>query len=115
MNRDTLFLLAPGFTDDDRLEYCPECAEIWGLLAYFPSIRDSLEIMYQPLEKPRAGLVERLGDKNQNCPTLVLAQESPLFDALTIPQKNGHRFLNNARDIGKYYALRFGTPWPRGS
>lgn len=113
-NRDTLFLLPPGFADNDRREYCPECAEIWGLLSYFPAIKESLETDYQPLEKPRAEIVTLLGDKNQNCPTLVLHADSPSYDDCGIMQMNGHRFIDNARDIGRYYAKRFGTPLPRG-
>jgi len=115
MSHDTLFLLAPGFEDNNRREYCPECAEIWGLLHYYPAIKHSLTIKYQPIERPRVDIVELLGDKNQNCPTLILSQESPNFDNVGIKRKNGHRFINNARDIGKYYAQRFGTPYPRGS
>lgn len=122
--RDTLFLFAPGFVNTDltapnnaatgRCEYCPECAEIWGLLSYFPAIQHSLDIEYQPLDRPRAAMVTVLGDENQNCPTLVLHRSSPSFESCAIMQKNGHRFINNARDIGLYYALRFGTPCPRG-
>ncbi len=112
---DTLFLLAPGFSDNSRREYCPECAEMWGLLSYFPAVKESLDIHYQPIAKPRAEMAALLGDKNQNCPTLVLAKDSPSFDDCGIMQKSGHRFINNARDIGKYYAKRFGTPVPRGS
>ena len=115
MTSDTLFLLAPGFFDNERREYCPECAEMWGLLSYFPAIKDSVNIMYQPITKPRADIVALLGDKNQNCPTLLLSDESPLYDNCGIMRKNGHRFINNARDIGKYYAQRYGTPYPRGS
>jgi len=117
MNRlkDTLFLLAPGFEDNDRREYCPECAEMWGILSYFPSIKESVEIVYEPIEKPRTEIVALLGDKNQNCPTLVLSDASPNYEDAGIMQKNGHRFINNARDIGRYYAQRFGTPYPRGS
>ncbi len=114
MIRDTLFLLAPGFIDNERREYCPECAEIWGVLHYFPAIRESLTIVYQPIVRPRADIVSLLGDKNQNCPTLILANESPEFENVGIKNKNGHRFIDNARDIGKYYAQRFGTPIPRG-
>ena len=113
--RDTLFLLAPGFSDNSRREYCPECAEMWGLLSYFPAVKESLDIHYQPIAKPRAEMATLLGDKNQNCPTLVLAAGSPSFGDCGIMQKSGHRFINNARDIGKYYAKRFGTPVPRGS
>ena len=70
--KDTLFLLPPGFADNERREYCPECAEMWGLLAYFPAIKESLDIHYMPIEKPRAGMTAILGEKNQNCPTLLL-------------------------------------------
>ncbi len=113
--RDTLFLLPPGFSDNSRREYCPECAEMWGLLSYFPAVKESLDIHYQPITKPRDEMAALLGDKNQNCPTLVLAEDSPSFDDCGIMQKSGRRFINNARDIGKYYAKRFGTPVPRGS
>ena len=115
MTRDTLFLLAPGFFDNDRREYCPECAEMWGLLSYYPAIKESVNIIYQPIAKPRADIVTLLGDKNQNCPTLVLAEGSPSFDNCGIMQKSGHRFINNARDIGRYYSQRFGTAVPRGT
>ena len=115
MTRDALFLLAPGFYDNERREYCPECAEMWGLLSYFPAIKESVDITYQPISRPRADIVALLGNKNQNCPTLVLAKDSPSFENCGIMQKSGHRFINNARDIGKYYAARFGTPYPRGS
>ncbi|NNE56976.1 MAG: DUF3088 domain-containing protein [Hellea sp.] len=115
MTTDTLFLLAPGFTDHDRREYCPECAEIWGLLSWFPAIKESLEIVYVPIEKPRAAMSDLLGDKNQNAPMLVLHEASPEFENCGIMQYRGHHFINNARDIGKYYAARYGTPYPRGS
>lgn len=114
MRRDTLFLLPPGFSDNERREYCPECAEMWGLLSYFPAIKESVEIIYQPIDKPRSDIVALLGHKNQNCPTLVLHADSSSFEDCGIMQKSGHRFINNARDIGKYYAQRYGTPHPRG-
>jgi len=114
MNRDTLFLLAPGFSDNQRREYCPECAEIWGLLNYFPAVKDSLEVVYQPISKPRAEMLNALGHDNQNCPTLVLSSNSPEFKQCRIQIYQGIRFIDNARDIGLYYAKRFGLPSPRG-
>ena len=114
MTRDTLFLLPPGFADNDRREFCPECAEIWGVLSYFPAIKESVEIIYQRIAKPRPDLVALLGDKNQNCPTIVLGEGSPDFEGCGIMRKSGHRFINNARDIAKYWAARYGTPYPRG-
>lgn len=115
MTRDTLFLLPPGFYDNDRREYCPECAELWGVLSYYPAIKDSVDIIYQPIAKPRADIVALLGDKNQNCPTLVLADGSPRYDDCGIMTKSGHQFINNARDMGRYWAARYGTATPRGS
>jgi len=115
VDRDRLFLLAPGFADGDRREYCPECAELWGVLSYFPAIKESVNVVYQDLVRPRAELVEMLGEQNQNCPTLVLSSLSPNFDGCGIQKINGHYFIDNARDMGSYFAKRFGTPFPRGS
>lgn len=114
MSRDSLFLLAPGFSDNGRREYCPECAEIWGVLSYFPAIKESVEICYQDISKPRADLVVLLGELHQNCPTLVLSELSPEFSKCGIQLINGLRFIDNAGDIGRYYTHRFGTPFPRG-
>lgn len=114
MNRDTLFLLAPGFSDNGRLEYCPECAEVWGLLSYFPAIKESVDIHYQSISQPRAKIVQLLGDENQNCPTLVLASDSAEYEYCGIMVHEKVRFIDNARDIGLYYAQRFGVPSPRG-
>jgi len=115
MARDLLFLLAPGFEDNERREYCPECAEMWGVLAYFPAIREAVEIRYQPIRRPRADLVSLLGTDHQNCPTLILHETSTGYAKAIAKVHDGHRFLDNARDIGKYFAERYGTPFPRGS
>lgn len=114
MTRDILFLLPPGFEDNGRREYCPECAEMWGLLAYFPAIRESVEIVYQSIAHPRAGLVELLGEGRWNCPTLVLADQSFHTEDAVIKTVNGRRFIDSARMIGRYYAARYGMPTPRG-
>lgn len=115
MQKDTLFLLPPGFEDNDRREYCPECAEMWGLLSWFPAIKESLEIIYVPILKPRAVMSAVLGEKNQNAPTLLLHADSPEYEDCGIMRYRGSRFINNAKDIGKYYGKRYGTPVPRGS
>ncbi len=60
-------------------------------------------------------LVSLLGDANQNCPTLVLHASSPEYSGCGIQAINEVRFIDNARDIGLYYAQRFGLPSPRGS
>ncbi len=114
--RDQLFLLAPGFVGaGGAREYCPECAELWGVLGYFPAIRDGLEITYQPIDHPRPALVAALGEGRWNCPTLILAAGVDAGAGAAVREANGARFLDNARDIGKYFAHRYGTPLPRGA
>ena len=66
--KDQLFLLPNDFFDNGRHEYCPECAEMWGIINYFPIIRPSLEIIYVSIDKPRKKLVDMIGHENQNCP-----------------------------------------------
>ncbi len=115
MSKDILFLLPPGFEDNGRREFCPECAEIWGVLSYYPAIREALDIRYQPIARPRRELVDMLGEENQNCPTLVLDPGAEAGPHAEIRQANGLRFLDNARDIAKYFVHKFATPFPRGS
>jgi len=113
--KDTLYLLPPDFHDNGRVEYCPECAEIMGVMTYFPQVIETLSIRYQPVAKPRAELVEAVGEAYQNCPTLVLAATSPVFDGCGIVESKGHRLIGDARNIGRYWAKRFGTSVPRGT
>lgn len=113
--QDRLFILPPGFVDNDQREYCPECAELWGVLSYFPAIQEGLEIIYQPIAHPRPGLVQLLGDGNWNCPTLVLAESTDTGPHAHVQEANAQRYIDNARDIGKYFAHLYGTPFPRGA
>lgn len=115
MTLSTLFLLPPEFDADGRREYCPECAEIWGVLHYFPAIREALDIQYQDIAHPRAGLVAMLGEGRWNCPTLALANDAPGAKGVAVKHSNGVLYLDNARDIGRYFAIVHGTPVPRGS
>lgn len=112
--RDRLFLLAPGFVGrDSKREYCPECAELWGVLSYFPAIKEALEIIYQPIDHPRPDLVAALGPGDWNCPSLILSPGADAGPDARIREANGERFLDNARDIGRYFAHRYGVPRPR--
>ena len=111
MSRDRLFLLPPGFEDREERQYCPECAEVWGLLAYYPAIRETLDVIYQPVTHPRPGLVALLGEGQWNCPTLILDEASP--DGEGVSRQGETRYIDNARDMGRYWSTRFGTARPR--
>ncbi len=113
MKKDTLFTLPAGFEDNERTELCLESITVAGMLSSFPDIATALDIKYQPIAKPRPDLVALLGEENQNCPTLVLAPEADAGPHAKVKTTKGQRFLDNARDIAKYFAHRHGTPFPR--
>ncbi|MHA7900067.1 MAG: DUF3088 family protein [Henriciella sp.] len=115
MKKDTLFLLPPGFEDNDRREFCPECAELWGVLNYYPAIKDSLDIIYVGIDHPRAEICAVLGPGRWNAPTLILADPETVSGDYEIKTDNGVSHLNSARQIAKYFAAKFGTALPRGS
>ena len=113
-SRDILFLLPPGFEDNDRREFCPECAELWGVLSYFPSIKDSVEIRHVGITHPRGPICALLGDGKWNAPTLVLGPAVDTGDNLPFRSANSHFYIDSARGIALYWADKFGIPVPRG-
>ena len=115
MGKDRLFLLPPGFEDNDRREFCPECAELWGVLSYYPAIKESLEIHYVGIHHPREPIEEVLGEGRWNAPTLVLGGAGAVTGDFETRTSNDETYLDSARQIAKYFAAKFGTAMPRGS
>lgn len=77
MERDTLFLVQPGFADPDypdQLFYCWHCALMEGVLASFPNLADHLDVQRVAWPRPRDAVIELVGEANQSLPLLVLAQ-----------------------------------------
>mgnify|MGYP001800707121 CR=1 FL=1 len=114
-SRDILFLLPPGFEDNDRREFCPECAELWGVLSYFPAIKDSVDIRHVGIKHPRGPICDLLGDGKWNAPTLILSSDSQAGENVRTESSNGHSYIGSARGIALYWADKFGIPVPRGS
>lgn len=113
MTKDILFTLPPGFEDNGQTELCLESMTVAGILSAFPKASANVDVRYQPIKRPRPEIVAMLGEENQHCPTLVLAEGSDAGDKATVQTAKGVRFLNNARDIAKYFAHAYGTPFPR--
>jgi hypothetical protein len=88
--RDRLFLLeaeAPDPAFPGRLFYCKDCMTVEGLLAAFPDRATKLDVIRIPWPRPRATVIDALGEANQNLPALVwdggFANEiEPLLHAL---------------------------------
>ncbi len=115
MTKATLFLLPPGFEDNQRREFCPECAELWGVLHYYPAIKEALVIVYVGIDHPRPPICEMLGEGRWNAPTLVFPPDVDIAEDLKVKTSNGLSYLGSARDIARYFALQYGTAVPRGS
>jgi hypothetical protein len=113
MAKDTLYLLKPAFEKDGAQRFCPDCAMMEGYLATYPALREALEIIYVDYARPRAALVERLGEDHQNAPTLILAEASadggPHGE---IQSSRGSSFLTDARPITRWLAERHGLASP---
>ncbi len=114
MNRDQLYLLKTGFLDQGKGPYyCPSCAELVGLLEFYPALESKLDVHFIDFARPRPELAPLLGEEHQSCPVLVLATvPAGLPVQLKVQQANGHAFVTGAREIGEYLAHICGVGIP---
>lgn len=114
MKHDVLFLLKHDFEDGPGAPYyCPECAEMNGVLHYYPELRHHVEVRYVDYRRPRPEVVALLGEANQSCPVLVLRDDAPAALPDAQPSANGHRrFISGARAIGGYFSASYGAGRP---
>ncbi|MCA9193693.1 MAG: DUF3088 domain-containing protein [Planctomycetales bacterium] len=112
--RDILFVLKEEFPDGPgRPYFCPHCAEISGVLSYFPKLRHHLDIRYAEFARPRTEIVQMIGEPNQNCPVLILSGQ-PSMDAMEFMtgQHSGRYFVSGPREIAEYWSHVYGIPRP---
>ena len=114
---DKLFLLKPGFIDNEmgeagRTYYCPSCAAIEGVLAYYPQLREQLEIVYVDFPRPRQAIIDLIGEANQGCPVIVIDADRYITDNGSIRTFNGNWFINNLEDIKMYLAHTYQVSFP---
>lgn len=114
MKRDQLYLLKPDFTDKGQGPYfCPGCAQVVGLLEFYPALKRKLEVRHLDFPRPRPELVELIGEENQSCPVLVL-KDAPTNapSTLSLQQAKGHWFVEGADEISRYLAHAHGSGIP---
>lgn len=112
--RDHLFLLSPLFPDaklGPGLYHCPECAQVEGLLSFFPFLRSRLEVSYVDFPRPRAAIVPLVGPENQGCPVLVLGAGSVAPAGAKVGPA-GRAFVSGAAAISAYLAAAHGISQP---
>jgi hypothetical protein len=111
--KDILFLLPADFDDGGQPWYCRECAEVRGLLAYYPQLAERLDVRTVAYPRPRPDMVAMLGEAHQNAPTLVIADDARALPAhIAVKEANGRRFVDNAKAIGDYLAAAYGIGRP---
>lgn len=112
--RDLLFLLKHDFPDGPgRPYYCPECAQLNGVLHYYPHLRHALEVRYVDYPRPRPEVVAQVGEAHQSCPVLVLGPAAPgEVEGVRIESHGSRRFVSGALEIGNYLAAVHGTGRP---
>jgi hypothetical protein len=113
--RDRLFVLRPGFVDPRRgpgTFFCPYCANVMGFLGHFPQVKDTLDIVELEFPRPRAPLVELVGEAHQGTPLLVLGDEYEVPAGIPVGAANGRRFIEKTLDIMSYLAATRGVPAP---
>ena len=88
---------------------CGACCHI------FPAIKEAMDIRYESIAHPRAGLVKLLGEGRHNCPTLVLPKGTKIPNGVRVKTGNGYDYLPSAKAISIYFSKLYGTPVPRGS
>lgn len=78
MAKDRLFVLDADWADPalggERHFYCKDCVTVEGLLALFPERAANIEVVRVGWPRPRAAVVEALGEANQNLPALAFAE-----------------------------------------
>lgn len=109
MAKDTLYLLSPGFEDQGGVWICHDCTAMEGYLGQFPHLLDAIEVVRLPFPRPRAVMVDLLGEDNQGLPRLVLGEA---FEHPEVQEAKGRRFVADSRPIMRYLAARYGSAPP---
>jgi len=113
ITRDKLFLLKPDFADPaypGQRFYCWHCALLEGVLASFPALASRIDVERVAWPRPRAAVIELVGEQNQSLPLLILAEDAPANLAST--SFNEQRFIADKDEILKALSVRHGFPQP---
>ena len=113
MNRDTLFLLTPGFEDPaypGQTFYCEHCALMEGVLASFPQLGKNLDIKRIAWPRPRHDVIALAGEENQSLPLLILTKDE--HSVHQTGEYEGSAFVSDKDAIMAVLSERHGFPNP---
>lgn len=110
--QDTLYVFRAGFEDGGTAWFCPYSAQVIGFLAYYPDVRDTLQIVELEFSKPRRPLSDVLGADHQAAPMLVLGSARVPVPNVTLSEANGHTYVEKTIEILRYLAATRSVPLP---
>jgi hypothetical protein len=113
MTKHILFLLKPGFKSENNAGYfCPDCAVVEGFLSYAPAVENQLDVRRVDFQRPRREIIELLGEANQGCPVLVLADGIDLPPEASVSEETGRGFVAGGNQICDYLGIKYGVARP---
>jgi hypothetical protein len=109
--KDQLYLLEPGFSNGGLGPlYCGDSVAIEGLLSFFPALREAVDVHYIAFPRPRAPLVEALGEERQSVPVLILADTALKDEGVEVLRANGRRYIADEKTIRRYLSTQYDQP-----
>lgn len=109
--KDQLYLMKPGFVNAGLGPfYCGDSVSVEGMLAFFPELRKKVDVTYIDFPRPRAALIEAIGENNQSVPVLILDERSPTVPEVHLKSAQGRRFLADEKAIREYLSIVNGLP-----
>jgi hypothetical protein len=99
-DKAVLFLLAPDFEDakfPGQRFFCRHSALVEGVLTSFPALLDAIDVHRIAFPRPRAEVIELVGEANQALPVLVLPAGQA--SAYAGGEVNGRQFVSGAERI----------------
>lgn len=109
-----LFMLKPSFPDAKAgpgLYFCPHSAAVEGILAFYPALRQKLDVRYVDFARPRHEVIAEIGEANQSCPVLVLPEGWP-DPTPTSRRANGRAFFVGEAEIARFLSGWAGIAMP---
>jgi hypothetical protein len=110
--KDQLFLLKPGFFNAGLGPlYCGDSAPVEGLLSFCPELRQAVDVHYLDFKRPRATLVDALGEDHQSAPVIILADDAEVKDpTVEVEEARGRRFIADQAMIRRYLSSQYDQP-----
>lgn len=93
----------------------PHCAEIEGVIKYYPILKESIEIIYVDFKRPRQEIILLIREYNQGCPNLIIDKndfENDEIETGYFKTFGKYLFVNSNYSITKYLSNRFGIGIP---